>query len=131
MKASVNQTLRSAQVVAFAPTKDFKPAQEFYEDTLGLTLLGKDDFALLFEVGGTRIRIAKVGSFKPAPYTILGWRVKDVLQTVASLARRGVVFERFPGMQQDEAGIWAAPSGARVAWFKDPDGNVLSIFQQS
>ena len=130
MKASAKSPLSGAQVVAFAPTKDFKPARDFYENTLGLRLLVADDFALLFEVGGTRIRVAKVESFEPAPFTILGWRVSDVKRTVTSLAKRGVVFERYPGMKQDKAGIWSSPSGARVAWFKDPDGNVLSVFQQ-
>lgn len=131
MMTSDRPALRAVQVVAFVPTKDFKPAQKFYESTLGLSLLSQDDFALLFEVCGTLIRLAKVDGFEPAPFTILGWRVDDLVQTVTSLAKRGVVFERYPGMQQDDSGIWSAPSGARVAWFKDPDGNVLSVFQQS
>jgi predicted enzyme related to lactoylglutathione lyase len=131
VKASSKSPLRAAQVVAFVPTKDFKSAQEFYEATLGLPLMAKDDLALMFEVGGTRIRIAKVAKSQPAAFTILGWRVADVQQTASSLAKRGVTFERFPGMKQDKLGIWTAPSGARVAWFKDPDGNVLSISQQS
>ena len=131
MTTSTKTGLRAAQVVAFVPTKNFKTAQKFYESTLGLALITKDEFALLFEAGGTRIRVVKVEKFKPAPFTILGWRVTDVKQTVATLAKRGIKFERFPGMNQDEFGIWTAPSGARVAWFKDPDDNVLSIFQQS
>ena len=130
MKTAVKPTLRAAQVVAFVPTKNFKPARRFYETTLGLSLIAKDKFALMFVVGDTRIRIAKVAEFEPAPFTILGWRVPDAKAVVNALTKRGVVFERFHGMQQDESGIWIAPSGARVAWFKDPDGNMLSVSQQ-
>jgi catechol 2,3-dioxygenase-like lactoylglutathione lyase family enzyme len=123
--------LRNADVVAFAPTRDFQPALKFYQATLDLPLLSRDDFALLFEAGGTRIRVAKVEKFEPAPFTILGWRVTDIQRTVAWLAGRGVLFERYDGLKQDPAGIWQAPSGAQVAWFKDPDGNVLSVVQQT
>jgi hypothetical protein len=131
MTTLANTILSAAQVVAFVPTKDFKLSRAFYETTLGLPFLGGDDFALLFEAGGTRIRIAKVETFQPAPFTILGWRVPDAKQAVTALAKRGVVFERFPGMKQDDSGIWSAPSGARVAWFKDSEGNVLSVVQQA
>jgi catechol 2,3-dioxygenase-like lactoylglutathione lyase family enzyme len=131
VKAATLQILRSAPVVAFVPTSDFQRAQVFYETTLGLTLIGKDEFALLFEAGETRIRVVKVGQFTPAPFTILGWRVPDAAQAVLVLAGVGVKFERYPGMAQDASGIWTAPSGARVAWFKDPDGNVLSVSQQA
>jgi catechol 2,3-dioxygenase-like lactoylglutathione lyase family enzyme len=130
MKAAPKHFFHKAQVVTFVPTKNFKPAQKFYESTLGLPLIAKDKFALMFEVGGTRIRIAKVAEFEPAPFTILGWRVASAKDAVAAMTQRGVVFERFPGMTQDESGIWTAPSGARVAWFKDPDGNMLSVSEQ-
>jgi hypothetical protein len=96
-----------------------------------LRLTAKDDFALVFESGGTMIRVVKVGAFRPAFYTILGWQVKDATQSVSALIKRGVNFERFPGMEQDAQGIWSAPGGARVAWFKDPDGNVLSVSQHT
>ena len=122
--------LGAAPIVAFVPTKNFATAQPFYETTLGLKLLSQDDFALLFEVPGARVRVAKVDAFTPDPFTILAWRVADVKATVAALAERGVQFERYPGMPQDALGVWTAPSGARVAWFKDPDGNVLSVVQQ-
>jgi catechol 2,3-dioxygenase-like lactoylglutathione lyase family enzyme len=130
MSAATKIPLSAAQVVAFAPTKNLQVAQTFYEETLGLPLIAKDGFGLMFEVDGARIRVAKVETFEPASFTILGWRVPDVLQTVSSLAEHGVVFERYHGMKQDDFGIWSAPSGARVAWFKDPDGNVLSVSQQ-
>ena len=116
-------------VIGFVPVKDFTRAKAFYQKKLGLRLTATDAFALVFESGGTMIRVVKVGAFQPAPYTILGWQVKDAAQAVAALSMRGVTFERFPGMEQDAQGIWNAPGGARVAWFKDPDGNVLSLSQ--
>ena len=119
--------LDSANVIGFIPTKDFRRAKAFYGAKLGLRLVATDKFALVFESGGTTIRVVKVSGFEPAGFTILGWRVDDIQQRVAALLERGVVFERFPWMKQDAQGIWIAPGGARVAWFKDPDGNVLSL----
>lgn len=121
--------LDSAKLVAFAPTSDFDKARRFYEGVLGLKFLSQDGFALVMDANGTMVRIAKVGKFTPAQFTILGWQVDDIEAAVTSLRGRGVRFERFPGMQQDKAGIWTAPGGARVAWFKDPDGNILSVSQ--
>ncbi len=122
--------LDSASVVGFIPTKDFRRAKAFYAAKLGLRLVARDDFALVFESGGTTIRIVKVAGFEAAGFTILGWRVDDIRKSVVSLRKRGIVFERYPGMKQDALGIWTAPGGARVAWFKDPDGNVLSVSSQ-
>jgi len=119
--------LGSQSIVGFIPTKDFGRAKEFYGDTLGLRVVSEDQFAVVFESAATMIRVVKVGDFTPVKFTILGWQVDDIDETAAALQKRGVVFERFPGMEQDEQGIWRAPGGARVAWFKDPDGNVLSI----
>ncbi len=121
--------LGTNSVIGFIPTKDFAQARAFYEGVLSLHLTATDDFALVFESGGTMIRVVKVGAFQSAPYTILGWQVPDASQAVSVLAARGVAFERYPGMAQDAHGIWTAPGGARVAWFKDPDGNVLSVSQ--
>ena len=131
LKSKRSPMLGANSVIGFIPTTDFARAKGFYQDTLGLRLMAKDDFALVFESGGTMIRVVKVGAFKPARYTILGWQVTDATQAVSSLTRRGVVFERFPGLEQDARGIWNAPGGARVAWFKDPDGNVLSVSQHT
>ena len=117
----------SASVIGFIPTNDFRRAKKFYADKLGLRFVSKDTFALVFKSGGTTIRVVKVPDFKPAGYTILGWRVADVPRRVTALGKRGIVFERYPWMQQDALGIWTAPGGARIAWFKDPDGNVLSL----
>ncbi|MDI1335696.1 MAG: VOC family protein [Lacunisphaera sp.] len=116
-----------AKVIGFIPTRDFRRAKKFYAEKLGLRFVSKDAFALVFRSGGTTIRVVKVPGFHPAGFTILGWRVADVSKRVAVLTKRGLVFERYPWMQQDARGIWTAPGGARIAWFKDPDGNVLSL----
>jgi catechol 2,3-dioxygenase-like lactoylglutathione lyase family enzyme len=92
--------------------------------------VSEDPFALVFEAHGVALRIANVSGipdFKPAPFTILGWEVRNAEKTVEALSVKGVQFERFPGMNQNEMGIWDSPSGARVAWFRDPDGNILSV----
>lgn len=96
---------------------------------LGLRFVSQDPFALVMDANGTMLRLAIAQSFTPAPFTVLGWEVANIAETVAELANKGVIFERFSGMQQDRLGIWNSPSGARVAWFKDPDGNVLSLSQ--
>ena len=119
--------LTTQPIIAFVPTTDFAVAESFYGTTLGLRLVSRDDFALVFEAGGTMLRVVQVGTVAPAPYTILGWRVPRIRTTVTALKKRGISFERFPGMDQDSLGIWSAPGGAQVAWFKDPAGNVLSI----
>jgi catechol 2,3-dioxygenase-like lactoylglutathione lyase family enzyme len=117
------------KLMAFLATRDGARARAFYEGTLGLAVLSDDDFALALDVGGTMLRVQKVETFTPHPFTALGWEVPDVAAAVAALAARGVVFERFAGLDQDARGIWRSPSGARVAWFKDPDGNTLSLTQ--
>jgi catechol 2,3-dioxygenase-like lactoylglutathione lyase family enzyme len=119
--------LAQATLVAFVATAAPDGARAFDGGTLGLRLVSEDPFALVFDGGGVELRVAKVPSLAPAPHTVLGWSVKDVRETVSGLAARGVVFERFEGMPQDEVGIWTSPSGARIAWFKDPDGNLLSV----
>lgn len=100
----------------------------FYRDTLGLRLVSEQlPFALEFDANGTMLRLAIAKHVTPAPGTVLGWAVPDIAATVDELNQAGVVFERFEGMTQDELGIWASPSGAKVAWFKDPAGNLLSL----
>jgi len=118
------------KVVGFVPTKDFTRARNFYEQLLGLEFVRGDSLALEFRAGGATIRVAMVQDFVPAPYTILGFEVPAIADVVSELSRRGVKFERYPWMKQDGLGIWDAPSGAKVAWFKDPDGNVLSVSQR-
>ena len=122
--------LESADLIAFVPTRDPPRARRFYEQTLGLSFVSEDPFAMVLRSNGVMIRIANVSSvpdFKPAPFTILGWHVASTEDAVRELGRRGVTFERFAGLDQDALGIWQSPSGVRVAWFKDPDGNVLSV----
>lgn len=119
-------------LVAFVPTTNPKQARSFYEGVLNLRFVSEDPFALVFDSNGVAIRIANVSSvkgFHAASYTVLGWEVPDIASAVSDLSARGVTFERYPGMTQDGAGVWSSPSGARVAWFKDPDGNVLSLTQ--
>jgi catechol 2,3-dioxygenase-like lactoylglutathione lyase family enzyme len=121
-------------IVAFVPTRDPTKARAFYEGLLGLRFVGDDAFALVFDSNGVMVRIANVSSvdgFTAAPFTILGWLVDDIAGTVKALNKKGVKFERFPGMEQDQLAVWSSPSGAKVAWFKDPDGNVLSVTQHA
>jgi catechol 2,3-dioxygenase-like lactoylglutathione lyase family enzyme len=121
--------LGRSELVAFAPTTDAARARAFYEGVLGLRLVSDEKpFAIVFDANGTMIRVTTVPELKPQLFTILGWRVADIEATVDRLAAQGVEFQRYKGMNDsDPRGIWNSPSGARVAWFKDPDGNVLSL----
>lgn len=121
--------LGSQKLVTFVATRDPVQAKVFYRDTLGLRLLSEDHFALVFDAAGTMLRVATVQEVAAAAYTVLGWLVPNIVRTVRDLQEAGVIFERYVGMQQDELGIWKSPGGASVAWFKDPDGNTLSITQ--
>ena len=121
--------LDSARLMAFVPIRDAKKSRPFYEEVLGLRFISDDGFALVMDSNGVTIRLAKAGDFKPAGFTILGWQVPEIEAAVSDLGKRGVQFEKFPGLPQDEHGIWTAPGGAKVAWFKDPDGNILSLSQ--
>lgn len=120
--------LGTTNIVAFVPTRDSAKARTFYEDVLGLRFVKDDGFALVLDANGIMVRIAKA-EFKPAPFTILGWQVTGIEKVVAALQEKGVHFERFGFFEQDSLGIWTAPSGDKVAWFKDPDGNILSVSQ--
>ena len=120
--------LNDKKIVAFLPTTDFDKARAFYEGTLGLRFVHNDGFAMVLDANGTMIRVSKVGpDFKPAMFTILGWEVSEIESVVAAMTAKGVAFERFSFFEQDDLGIWTAPSGDKVAWFKDPDGNTLSV----
>jgi len=121
--------LTANKVIGFVPTQDSAKAREFYEGKLGFQFVSDDPFALVMRSGETMIRVSKAKDFTPAPYTILGWEVKDIEAVVRWLTSRGVAFEKYPFVLDEELGIWNAPSGDRVAWFKDPDGNVLSVSQ--
>ena len=118
------------EMIAFVATRDPARSKVFYEQTLGLRLVSEElPFALVFDLRGTMLRITVVKELTPAAYTVLGWKVPDIIAGAHALQRAGVVFQRYPGMEQDESGIWTSPSGTKVAWFKDPDGNTLSISQ--
>jgi catechol 2,3-dioxygenase-like lactoylglutathione lyase family enzyme len=121
--------LSDGKIVAFVATMDSVRAKRFYEAVLGLRVVHEDDFALVVDANGTRVRIAKVRDTVVAPYTVLGWEVPDIASEVKGLKERGVSFERYDFLEQDPLGVWTAPGGAQVAWFKDPDGNVLSLSQ--
>jgi catechol 2,3-dioxygenase-like lactoylglutathione lyase family enzyme len=110
-------------------TSDPVKARTFYEGTLGLRFISEDQFAIVFKAHQNTLRVGISPKFTPANNSILGWEVPDIVAAVRMLQDAGVVFERFPGMKQDELGIWTPPSGDKVAWFKDPDGNVLSLSQ--
>lgn len=123
--------LSFTKVVAFVPTKDAKKARQFYEGVLGLRFVSEDQFALVLDANGTMVRVAVVAEFKPQQFTVLGWEVSDIGEEVARLQGQGVCFEKYGMKGQDEQGVWSSPSGAKVVWFKDPDGNVLSLTQFS
>jgi catechol 2,3-dioxygenase-like lactoylglutathione lyase family enzyme len=121
--------LKDADIVCFAATKNPEAAKAFYGQVLGLALIEDSPFALAFDANGTMLRIQKVQEHTPPKHTTLGWHVTDIRAQIDELTRKGVRFERYGRLAQDEAGIWESPSGALVGWFLDPDGNVLSLTQ--
>ena len=121
--------LASAKMVGFIPTTDYDRARAFYEGKLGFQFLSHDQFALVLSVGGHKIRITKIPNFTPLQGTILGWEVEDIEGVAKWLTERGAPPEKFPFAQDQQLGIWTAPSGDRVAWLKDPDGNILGFSQ--
>jgi predicted enzyme related to lactoylglutathione lyase len=123
--------LNTSKLIAFLATKNAGKAREFYENVLGLKFVNDDEFALVFDAYGIMLRIQKVKQFSPPEHTMLGWSVTDISAEAARLGKRGVKFSRYEWMEQDDKGIWTTPGGSRVAWFKDPDGNVLSLTQFS
>ncbi len=121
--------LTDLPVIAFVATKSPDRAREFYENVLGLKLVADEQWAIVFDAKGTMLRIQKVQDLKPQPFTALGFRVPDIAVAVRELAGKGVEFVRYEFLSQDALGIWDAPGGGRVAWFRDPDGNLLSLTQ--
>lgn len=121
--------LNQSNVVAFVATCRPAEAKIFYEGALGLRFVSEDDFAIVFDAYGVMLRVQKVQEHAPQPYTALGWEVENIQASVEELSRKQVVFEQYAWFDQDESGIWSAPGGAQVAWFKDPDGNMLSVTQ--
>jgi catechol 2,3-dioxygenase-like lactoylglutathione lyase family enzyme len=128
MKSS--SVLGAQKIIAFVATRDPARAKAFYGDTLGLRLASEElPFALVFDAHGTMLRVTVVQELASAKYTVLGWQVPDIVAAANALRDAGVKLERYGFMDQDKLGIWTSPSGARIAWFKDPDGNTLSITQ--
>jgi catechol 2,3-dioxygenase-like lactoylglutathione lyase family enzyme len=117
----------SCKIVAFVTTADPARAKAFYRDKLGLTMISEDPFAVVFDANGIMLRVSIAPKVTPVRYTVVGWEVPDAVAAAEYLASAGIQCERYEGMPQDSLGIWAAPGGAKVAWFKDPDGNTLSI----
>ncbi len=121
--------LSSQRVVAFVSTTAPDRARAFFRDTLGLRLVSEDGFALVFDSNGTMLRVSIVRELAPAKFTVLGWEVDDIEAEMETLSKAGLVFERYGLPGQDELGVWTAPGGTKVAWFKDTDGNILSLSQ--
>lgn len=120
--------LGGCAITAMLATTDPEAARRFYSEVLGLTLTSEDQFALVYDAGGTPLRLQKVAACTPHPFSALGWRAPDVRAAARALAAKGVRFERFEGMEQDELGVWTPPGATRgVCWFKDPEGHLLSL----
>jgi catechol-2,3-dioxygenase len=115
------------KVKAFLPIKDKAKAKSFYQNLLGLKLLGEDSYGLEFDLHSSVLRLSLVESHQPARHTVLGWKVNNIYAELAELEALGVIFEKFNLQGEDEKGVWEAPDGTKVAWFKDPCGNILSI----
>lgn len=122
--------LSHSRLVGFVATAKLAEARSFYQRVLGLALVEEGPFALVLDANGTTVRVQIVPSVSLAPYTALGWQVEDIRATIGALAARGVIFERYEGLVQDGQGIWTSPDGSRVAWFKDADGNTLSLTER-
>lgn len=124
--------LKSAKPTLFLATADAEAARSFYEGQLGLALEADDAYALVYQLAGTELRLSKVPNHTPLPFTVLDWQVADISVAHTALSGAGVEFSIFEGMGQDENGIWTSPDGgARILWFKDPDGNVLSVSERT
>lgn len=121
--------LGGSKLVAFAATVDSAKSRAFYEGVLGLTIVHEDEYASVYDAHGVELRIQKVRTLTPQQHTQLGWSVSSIDQVLQALRDRGVIFEKYPFLEQDPNGVWTSPSGGKIAWFKDPDGNLLSVTQ--
>ncbi len=121
--------LGAADLVAFVASRDLEVSDRFYGGVLGFELVESSAFANAYDVNGSQLRVTRVQELVPAPYTVLGWSVGDIVGTIRVLREAGVAFKHYEGMTQDEHAVWLSPGGARVAWFADPDGNTLSLQQ--
>jgi catechol 2,3-dioxygenase-like lactoylglutathione lyase family enzyme len=112
---------------AFIASTNPDKARDFYSKKLGFKLLSEDSYGIDFEANEAKIRVSFVENLIPQPFTVLGWETEDIVSTIKFLIEKGITFERYTSIEQDDSCIWTAPGGARVAWFKDPDGNLLSV----
>lgn len=115
------------EVIAFVPTMKPNEARTFYKDILGLMLLSEDESALQFRANGILLKVVLVRELIPQTFTVLGWKVKDISGVIKSLNKKGIFCEEYEFLRQDSIGIWTSRGGSKVAWFKDPDGNILSV----
>jgi catechol 2,3-dioxygenase-like lactoylglutathione lyase family enzyme len=121
--------LDSARLQTLVWTADIARSRPFYSGILGLKLKGQSHGADIYEVGGGELRLSPVPSTRPSEHTVVGFAVEDLDAVADALERKGVTTERFAGFRHDERGVWRAPDGAKVLWFRDPDGNLLSVVQ--
>ena len=121
--------LETSEAVAFLPSEDLDRSERFFQDVLNLALVSRSPFASVFQVGDGTLRVTKVDDLRPQPFTVLGWLVTDLRAVVRELRDRDAAMLRYEGMDQDDDGIWTTPNGDLVAWFHDPDSNVLSLTQ--
>lgn len=116
------------RTITFIHTRDRKRAVAFYRDVLGFAFESDDPFAAVFDLNGAALRITEIPDWTPGPHPALGWQVADIKAAVTALTARGVAPIIYPGMGQDELGLWHAPGGGvKLFWFHDPDGNLLSL----
>ena len=122
-------SLGTAKVMTFIAATDAAASRDFYEKVLGLSVASEDDWAIVFDLGGTMLRMQKNVEFTPQQFTVLGWHVDDITETMTDLRSKGVKFEHYPWMPPESDGVMEFPGGAKVAWFLDPSGNNLSLTQ--
>jgi hypothetical protein len=121
--------LANKRIIAIVATMNADVAKLFYTEKLGLKIISEDNFAVAFDANGIMLRLTRVQKLEPAPYTALGWQVDNIHDAINDLVKKGVKFEKYDFFKQDESGVWTAPDKTQVAWFKDPDGNLLSLTQ--
>ena len=121
--------LKESEAVAFLPSEDLERSERFFQGVLDLPLVSRSPYASVFKVGGTTLRVTKVEGLQPQPFTVFGWLVLHLRSTIEALRDRGTVMLRYDGLGQDDHGVWTTPTGDFVAWFLDPDANVLSLTQ--
>ena len=123
--------LETSEAVAFLPSVDLERSERFFSGVLNLALVERSPFASVFTVGGATLRVTRVDDLRPQPFTVFGWLVADLRSTVEELSDRGVALLRYEGLDQDDDGVWTTPGGDLVAWFHDPDSNVLSLTERA